>query len=120
MAISNANAPKINHMNRAAQNVNMGTLLQQLQSGSSTLNTYIGGSGSHTVVAAEANACRVVITTGLAAVTGFMVQDQRSGSMIVNNVYAVSGSVAGTLDIRATSATGSLVQLGDVITWMAF
>jgi hypothetical protein len=119
MAISNSYATKLNKMNRAAQNVTLGTLIQQLQSGSATLTSYIGASGSYTVTAAEMNGSRVVLSLPITA-KGWLVSMYRSGSN-VSQFTNVSASTVGKLEISTALLSGSSgLRTNDVITYMAF
>jgi len=101
----------LNKMNRASADVQLGTLLQGLQ-GAGTIIT-----GSHTVTTAEASASRVVLTTGLTAVSGFFNSYLRSGSPL--SLTWASGSVAGTI-IVSNSASASPVAATDVASFIAF
>lgn len=106
MNITNAQAARINKMNRAAKDVDLGTFLQK-------------STGSFVVTATESNGSRIVVATGLDAVTGVMGQLRRSGSPI--NLNVVSGSVAGTIvAMKDTTVTGSAISVGDVFTYIAF
>ena len=107
--ISTSNTKKLNNMNRAADNVQLGTMIQ---------NMGILSTGSLSVSAAQMNASLVVIPTGLASVGGMIVAGTRSGSGLTIN--AVAGSVAGTIVVqKATNVTGSALTTGDVITYVA-
>lgn len=121
MAISNAHAAKINKMNRASQNVDLGTVIQDLQSGSATLNAMVGFSGSKTVIDAEANGSRVPIVPGVSSIRGYIVQAYRSGSAISQTLKVVSGSVAGTLVVSGSLLLpGCGPKDGDVIEYMGW
>jgi hypothetical protein len=120
VAISNANKVKINRMNRAAANVNLGTILQDLQTGSGVLNAFIGASGSYTVTTPEMSASRVILSLPITA-KGWIVQARRSGSMVLG--ITTSASVAGKLMVDTSTlalASASGIYNGDVITYMAF
>jgi hypothetical protein len=109
-SISTANKNRLNHMNRAAQNVNLGTMIQ---------NMGVVSTGSWTVTAAQASASRVDIATGLASVGGFMLAARRSGSPL--HLAAYSGSVPGTLiAIKDPTVTGSAIATGDIVSFVAF
>ena len=113
-AISTANTKKLNNMNRAADNVSLGTMIQNM----GTVST-----GSFTVTAAQMNASLVEIPTGLASVGGFIAQGWRSGSPLA--IKAISGSVTGAIvvlnsTIVTTVTGGSIVVTGDVIDFVAF
>jgi hypothetical protein len=96
----------INKMNRASASPVLGQIIQDLiTSASATTGTLAvaaaaqtaiaGASAYHSVTASEASASRVVLTTGLASVTGFVKTGLRSGADIGLNW--TSGSVAGTI-----------------------
>jgi hypothetical protein len=114
-------------MNRAAQKVGMGTEIRRLGqaadiaiSASSTQRAIAGASGSATVTSAQASANRVVLSTGLTTIKGFITQASRSGSPIIQpNV--ISGSNAGTL-VFQTATTGCAVALAadDSLWYMAW
>ena len=113
-ALSTKIKNQLNKMNRAAQNASLGTMIQNM----GTLS-----SGSITVSAAQMNASRVEIPTGLATVGGFVVQGLRSGSPL--NIKATAGSVAGAILVENTTVVttvtgGSQVAFGDVISYVAF
>lgn len=112
-SISAAQKKNLNKMNRASKDVLLGTIVSDLQ-GNSTV------SASHTVTAGEATASKVILVTGLAKVTGFIGQDLRSGSPIINAKWT-SGSVAGTIIVES-GVSGSPLPLasGDVVTYIAF
>jgi len=100
---------KLNKMNRASQDVSLGTLVQGFQGASAT-----------TVSAAQASASSVAIDTGLDSVAGFVFQQFRSGSLIP----ATSGSQfyttnsAGTVTISSPAA--NVIQTSDVIRLVTF
>ena len=120
MAISNANATKINHMNRASANVSLGTVIQNLQSGSSTLNSYIRSSGSVSVSAAQASASQVEVATGLTGLKGYIVQCYTSASVMTGVKVQNSGS---NLLVTAGSSVGSTPKslgLNDAVNWIVW
>ena len=113
MTISTANAAKLNKMNRAAQNVSLGTVLKGL-------DTAIRSSGSYTAIAADASASSVTIATGLTGVKGFIAQVYTSGSQKSSIKVINSGS---NLTITAGSTVGSTIPaiaLNDVVQWMVW
>jgi hypothetical protein len=121
MAITTAQRAKINKMNRASQDVSLGTIVQDLQSGCAvnaayrTTNTaIIASSGSLTCAGSQ-----IFISTGLATIHGYVIQCNRSGSCATLPLYAWSGSVAGTLRITSASGVNALTTT-DVVTWFAF
>ena len=103
----------LNKMNRAAADVQLGTILQGLQGA----GTFV--SGSHTVTTAEASASRVVLTTGLTSVNGFYNSYLRSGSPV--SMTWSSGSVAGTITVmNNASASAVIAPTTDVASFIAF
>ena len=125
MAISNAQAAKINKMNRASQNVSLGTIVQNVQSGSATLNGFIRGSGSVLVAVADANASKVEVLTGLTSLVGHIVQAWNSGGSNIagSSVSAVTDAMlnvqnsGSNLVIRTTASS---VTPGHKIYWMVW
>ena len=104
--ISNTTKNKLDKMNRAAQDAELGTLIQAMPL-----------SGSHTVTDAEANASAVTIATGLTAVGFGMAQIFRSGSVVsasASNLKIMTS--AGNMIV----SQGSSVVKDDVISWIAF
>ncbi len=101
MTLTTAKINKLNKMNRAAKDASLGTLVGNMPATGIT-------AGSVVVSSAEAAGSRVVITTGLDVVTGFVGQDLRSGSPIINAKW-VSGSVAGTIVVTHGVGGSSIV-----------
>lgn len=110
MAYTAKQIKDLNRMNRAAQNVNLGTTLGNFMAAGNVTTA------SHTVTAAEMSASRIVLTTGLTAVTAYFPTALRSGSPI--SLTWTSGSVAGTITVH-NSASGSPTT-GDILGYMAF
>jgi len=100
---------KINKMNRASQDVSLGTLVQGFQ-----------GSSVTTVTAAQASASSVAIATGLTSVTGFIFQQYRSGSLIPNlsGSQLYTSNASGTVTISSPAA--NVIQTGDIIQLVTF
>ena len=121
MAMTTGCATKINKMNRASRDAQLGTAVRNLQLAASGSATVIGASGSYATVAADASNAKVAIATGLASVNGFVVQVRRSGSAMPF-MAATAGSVAGTIAVikDPTYTGGSSIAAGDVVTWFAF
>jgi len=120
MAISNANANTLNRANRASKNVLLGTLIQTAQNDIDALQGVAGASGSVAATSADASNAKVAIATGLTSVKGFVAQVRKSGSAMPF-IKAISGSVAGTIEIyKDPTYTGSAIAAGDVVTWFAF
>lgn len=113
MSFTTAQKNHLNKMNKAAKDVSLGTLLDGLE-GLSDVGTI--ASGSWLVTSSEANGSRIVLTTGLSAIKGFMSSYLRSGSPTA--VTIVSGSVAGTLVAKANSSASPLAA--DVVSYIAF
>jgi hypothetical protein len=122
MAISDSQKTHINRMNRAYQNVSLGTIIQTLQSASATQTTQItalqsgvmGVSGSRVAGGSE-----VSIYTGSSNPKGWIVQSNRSGSRGTLGLYAVSGSDTGYIKVSSASGNAAL-NATDVITYIAF
>jgi hypothetical protein len=139
MGISDSNATKLTKMNRAAQNVTLGTLLQTMESGSAaqtvqittlmsasqTANSQIvalqagvmGKSGSQVITSTHTNASVVTIDTGV-TIKGQIVQIYRSGSLTNAGAYVTKSS--GSLSIRANTNGSYILTAGDEINWLAF
>ena len=122
MAISNGQRAKINKMNRASQDVSLGTIVQDLQSGCAVSAAYratntaiVASSGSLTCSGSQ-----MFIRTGLTTVHGKIVQCNRSGSVATLPLYIWSGSIAGDISVTSASGVAPLVTTTDVITWFAF
>jgi hypothetical protein len=113
MALSSTTIRKVNRMNRAAQDAHLGTLVGNMPATGIT-------AGSVVVSSAEAAGSRVVITTGLDVVTGFVGQDLRSGSPIVNAKW-VSGSVAGTIVVtHGVGGSAIVLAANDTLSYVAW
>ena len=120
----------LNRMNRAAQKVTMGTEIRRLGLDDAILVTaksaqtiIAGASGSATVSATQASASRVIFTTGLAYVKGFIGQDRRSGSAVMNAQWtsASAGATAGTIVVKsAVSASALPLAAGDSLYYVAW
>lgn len=108
MALSISQKKKLNKMNRAAQEVQLGTMLSNLNASGSVIV------GTATVTDAQVNASRIVLTTGLTSVTTFFPTYTRSGSYLTPTW--VSGSVAGNLII--TKSTSASPMIGDVAAYI--
>ena len=113
MTISITQKNHLNKMNKAAKDVSLGTLLVGLE-GLTSLGTVV--SGSYAITSAEANASRVVVTTGLTSVKAFFSSYLRTGSPVAATVC--SGSVGGTLTVLNNNSA-SLVA-ADVVSYIAF
>jgi hypothetical protein len=112
-ALTTKQINQLDHMNRAAQNVALGTMLG---------TAGILASGSLSVSNVQSDASMVIITTGLATVGGFLFDGYRSGSPLKSYLNVVAGSVtAGTLVVqRATNNSASPIMLNDKYNFIAF
>lgn len=110
-ALTAGQISKLNKSNRAAKDGALGTRL-------AALDSLIGFSGSYTVLAAEASASRVVITSGLDTVRGFMADVTRSGSNVTHRMKFTAGSVAGTYVVSGSNVPGIFPD--DVITYLGW
>lgn len=119
--LTSGNITALNKSNKAAQAANLGTKLNAVCSASATQNAILGFSGSTVVSAAQMNASRIVVTTGLSAISEgkFIVQAWRSGSAISQFLKVTAGSVAGTLIVSSASGVAGLAT-SDSITYMGF
>lgn len=107
MSFTASQIAKLNKMNRAAQDVSLGTVI----------NGQISGVASGSIVsAAQASASAVSFVTGLTAISGFMVQAFRSGSAVSPLYGSASG---GTLTVTSASASYKITT-GDVINYIAW
>jgi len=130
MTITAASATILNRMNRAAQKVAMGTEIRRIGLDNDILVTataaqtvIVGASGSATVSSAQASASRVILTTGLTYVKGFIGQDRRSGSAVINAQWtsASAGATAGTIVVKsAVSASALPLAAGDSLYYVAW
>ena len=108
MAISALNVTQLNRMNRAAQNAQLGTAIQNLQNAIVT--------GKYTVVSADQTATTVSIPVGK-TVNGFVVNILRAGKD-VTNLAALSGSTTNL--VVATNGTSYVLTTGDVINYIVY
>jgi hypothetical protein len=86
MSLTSSQINHLNRMNRAADDVNLGTLVDGFVN-----NTQV--TGSVVASAAQSAASAIVIATGLGSVAGYQVQGFRSGS-VITNLY-VAGNTSG-------------------------
>ena len=124
--LSTANQRKLNHMNRASHDVDLGLLLYTMESGSATADTNITAlqlravtAGSTLVSSAQATASAIVINSGLGTIKGYMTQIFRSGSTLGQaypySVYNTAGS------ITILPVSGSYVVLAnDVVEYIVW
>ena len=107
MSLTSNEIAHLNKMNKAAQDVSLGTLVNGFVN-----NAMV--SGSVIATASQSSASAVVIATGLSEAKGYQVNGFRSGSAI-SNVYVVSNS-GGNITVRS----GSFVTAGDLYNWIAW
>lgn len=116
MALTDTQVAQLNKMNEASRRAALGTLVHTLES-----NAVLGViHGVHTVIAAEASANTVAITTGLSVIAGFIVQIFRAGVNVMSDAaVARKATDDGTLNVADGASTYS-VTTGDVINWIAW
>lgn len=107
MSLTSTQINHINRMNRASQDVRLGTLVDGFVSHQVT-------SGSLTASASQASASAITVSTGLDSISGYIVQGFRSGSAI-SNVY-IASNTSGSLTFKS----GSTVTSGDRYNWIAW
>jgi hypothetical protein len=122
--LSTGNVTKLNNMNRAASNVDLGTLLKTIESGSATQATEIGAlqagavvSGSVLVYALHTNGSAVVINSGLGSIDGYVVQIYRSGSSVYGHYAAKTG---GSITVMANASGSYLLLARDSIEYIVW
>lgn len=117
MAIGAAGEKILNNMCGAAAGVALGTAIKNLETSASNLGGASGlVKGYAAVVAADDTANSKTIATGLAAITGFIVQVYRSDVLQSSIKVTVSD---GNLVVADNAATYVLTT-GDKIYWMAW
>ena len=117
-SISDANATKINKMNKAFQNITGGTLMQGFEDDIDALEAQqVVASGSMLVYALHTNASVVTIATGLGSIVGFNLQAFKSGSATGEAYYVDSAS--GSLKVMAISGC-SVLEDGLKMNWIAW
>jgi hypothetical protein len=125
MSLTSKQKSQLTKMNRAAQNVELGTLI-----GGMALNAVVTGSAV-VVTNSHASASTVIIDTGLTSSIGQIVQVRRSGSNVITpTTLATSGSTFSNIKVTNTGSylivsacsTASCVSLaaGDIVSWIAF
>jgi hypothetical protein len=120
MAISNGNASKINKMNRASQNVSLGTAFQTAQTDIATLQGRAMYSGSLTAGSVQSNGSAMTLYTAMSSIKGQIVQVTRSGSVMmggssIDTYYTVSGGC-----IVIGNGGDYKVAIGDKAYWLAW
>jgi hypothetical protein len=115
MSISTTQKKHLNNMNRAAQDVQLGTILAALPAALST--------GSYAVQSADLLGASTIKLTGFTGMVGFILQNRRSGSQVTTEIDAtISGSsvvVKSGSSLVTTSASNTLAA-GDALYWMGF
>ena len=110
MAITDTIKAKLNKMNRAAQDANLGTALQTLQVNDAKIVR-----GKYTAVAADATAGSKTINTGI-TIAGFIVQIYRANILLGS--YKVTAT---TTNLKVeTNGTDYTVTAGDVINYIVW
>jgi hypothetical protein len=110
MAITNAQASKLNKMNRASQDVSLGTLIQGMQGIDSKIVT-----GKYVIVAADQTAGSKTINTGI-TISGFIVQVYRAGILLGD--YKVTSD---TTNLKVeTNGTDYVLTTGDIVEYIVF
>jgi hypothetical protein len=104
--ITNAQAAKINKMNKASQNVSLGTIVQNVQGGFSF-------SGSQTSAGSQ-----LAFWTGNVSACGILFQVLRSGSVITNQMKLTAGT-AGSYVLTSGSGYAPLAS-GDILSYMGW
>ena len=129
MALSATLIKKLRKMNRAAQDVNLGYVLDNLitsaSSGTGTLTTstttltaHMTTSGCVAVTAAESSASICYVLTGTSAIKGFIVQPYRSGSL-VSGATAIPASTGSKITV--TNGPGTYkVTTDDILNWVVW
>ena len=102
MAVSNAQAAKINKMNRASQDITLGTLLQTLETAQSSADT---SASAISTLESEMTAAEIQLDTSASAITVLQGQVITTGSIAVTTVHTNASVV--------TIATG----LGSITGW---
>lgn len=114
MAISNAQKTTINKMNTYSQRCALGTIVQNLQTDTATLQEMHSGSMSVTTV--HTNGSVVTIPTGVETSKGFVTDFYRSGSKLYHTAYIVTSSCALLVYGNATY----VITASDRINWIAY
>jgi hypothetical protein len=146
MALTSKQKTHLNNMNRAADDVSLGTVINDLiASGSNTgtLSTTVTAlsasattaanqlaglpshiiAGSYTVQNADLVGSASIILGGFTGIKGFMVQDYRSGSQISgSSIVKVGISISGSNLVINSGSTlsGSTLALNDILNYILF
>jgi len=117
MAITDAQKAKLNKMNRAAQDISLGTVLQTAETdiGALKTNTAKVVRGKYAIIQADVTATHKTINTGV-TISGFIVQIYRSNILFAD--YKVTAT-ATNLKIESNSTDYELT-VGDVINYIVW
>lgn len=117
-ALTASQIAKLNKMNRASQDVSLGTRISSAEASITAMELKDVVFSSSVVSAAQGNASAVILNSGLGSIVHFMVQHSRSGSVLhgdsLSKLYVVNAS--GSLTVQTTS--GSLLP-GDKVAYLA-
>ena len=118
MAISDTNETNLNKMNVYAQRVELGTVIQTAQEDivTNAASTAAIIKGSHVVTSGEGTAETLDIISGLAVVTGWVIQIYRSDLLLTAQKVT---EATGTLTI-ATNSTAYVMAEDDVINYIIY
>jgi len=117
MAISDVNKTRLNRMNRAAQDAELGTAFQTAQTNITTLQTNTAKvvRGTYTAVAGDASAGYKTINTGV-TISGFIVQVYRANILLGS--YKVTAT---TTNLKVeTNSTDFVLTTDDVINYIVW
>ena len=129
MALSAALIKKVTKMNRAAQDVNLGYVLDNLITSASsgagtltasvtTLTAHMTTSGCVAATSDDATSGSVIFLTGTSAIKGFIIQTYRSGSLIVG--HKATPAATGSKITLTSGSVGYAVVAADVINWIVW
>jgi hypothetical protein len=129
MALSSTLIKKVTKMNRAAQDVNLGYVLDNLITSASsaagtltasvtTLTAHMVTSGCVAVTPTEASASVCYILTGTSSIKGFVVQPYRSGSL-VSGATAIPAATGSKITVTNGPGTYKLTD-ADVMQWIVW
>ena len=118
MTISNANAAKINKMNRASKNVNLGTIIQQLQTEDVTASasTVAMLSASVTILnsaCAIHTASLITLSSACATYSASLVSHNVSISQLTSacQAHKVALGFTGVLTVSASNSNASVITI---------
>ena len=117
MAITDAQKAKLNKMNRAAQDISLGTVLQTAETdiGALKTNTAKVVRGKYVAILADETAGSKTINAGI-TISGFIVQVYRANILLAD--YKVTAT---TTNLKVeTNSTDYVVTTGDVINYIVW